>query len=62
MNDGADLEASFYLATGYENLGRKDKARDVVTATLARVETGELEAKTGVDRFRLGKLYADQTN
>ena len=62
MNDGADLEAGFYLATGYENLGRKDKALEVVTATLGRVEAGEIDATTGVDRFRLGKLYADQTN
>ena len=55
----ANMLLGFYLATGYENLGRKERAADVVAAILTRVEAGEIEAATGVDRFRLGKLYAD---
>lgn len=62
MTESTSLETGFYLATGYENLDRKDKAREVAATVLARVEAGELTADTGVDRFRLGKLYADQAN
>ena len=62
MDDGAGLEAGFYLATGYENLGREDKAHDVAAAILARVKAGEVKPTTGVERFRLGKLYADQAD
>jgi len=57
-----DLEVPFYLASAYENLGRRAEARTAAAATLLRVESGELQPTSGADKFRLGKLYADQGN
>jgi tetratricopeptide (TPR) repeat protein len=62
METTVELEAGFYLAAGYESLGQRQEGLAVVETVLQRVEQGQLEAKSGVDRFRLGKLYADQGN
>jgi len=56
---GGSLEVAFYLASAFENVGRRDEARQLTKATLRRVENGEFEASSSVDKFRLGKLYAD---
>jgi tetratricopeptide (TPR) repeat protein len=61
--DSPDLEAPFYLANAYRNIGRLTDMRRVATEATSRVEKGELpEPSTGVEMFRLGKLYADLGN
>jgi tetratricopeptide (TPR) repeat protein len=61
--DSTDLEAPFYLANAYRNIGRLTDMRRTATAATTRVERGELpEPATGVEMFRLGKLYADLDN
>jgi tetratricopeptide (TPR) repeat protein len=58
--DSPDLEAPFYLANVYRNVGRLTDMRRVATAATARVESGALpQPGSGVQMFRLGKLYAD---
>jgi tetratricopeptide (TPR) repeat protein len=61
VSDSADLEAPFYLANVYRNLGRLTDMRNVAIETTGRVERGDLpQPDSGVGMFRLGKLYADQ--
>lgn len=61
VSSSPDLEAPFYLANAHRNVGRVSDARQVASAATARVESGELPLPTsGVESFRLGKLYADQ--
>lgn len=56
-----DLESSFYLVNGYSSLNRPADAQRAAQAVTARIQNGELdEPETGLDQFRLGKLYADQ--
>jgi tetratricopeptide (TPR) repeat protein len=60
VEDSPDLEVPFYLANAYRNIGRLTDMRRVATAAIARMENGELqEPSSGVEMFRLGKLYAD---
>lgn len=57
------LEAPFYLANALTNLGRAADARRVAAAATERVASGEIAAPSdGIERFRLGKLHADQNN
>lgn len=57
------LEIPFYLASAYQTLGRAPDAVKLAGETTARVESGAIpEPETALDRFRLGKLYADQGN
>jgi tetratricopeptide (TPR) repeat protein len=59
--EASDLEAPFYLANTYRNVGRLSDAQNVAAAATARVESGDLsQPTTGVELFRLAKLYADQ--
>jgi tetratricopeptide (TPR) repeat protein len=56
-----DLESTFYLVNGYSSLNRPSDAQLAAHAATARVESGELDPpETGLEQFRLGKLYADQ--
>jgi tetratricopeptide (TPR) repeat protein len=56
-----DLEASFYLVNGYSSLNRPADAQLAAQAATARIESGDLpEPVSGLEQFRLGKLYADQ--
>jgi tetratricopeptide (TPR) repeat protein len=56
-----DLEAPFYLANAYRNVGRITDAQRVAAEATGRVERGELpRPETGIEMFRVGKLYADQ--
>jgi len=56
-----DLEASFYLVNGYSSLNRPADAQLAAQAATARIESGDLaEPDSGLEQFRLGKLYADQ--
>ena len=55
------LEAPFYLANAYRNAGKLSEMQRIAGAATGRVEDGTLaEPSTALDRFRLGKLYADQ--
>jgi tetratricopeptide (TPR) repeat protein len=55
------LEAPFYLANAYSNIGRLSDAKRVAAEATARLESGDLPTpQTGIEFFRLGKLYADQ--
>ncbi len=55
------LEVPFYLVSAYNSLGRAADAQRVAGETTGRVEAGRLpEPGSALDRFRLGKLYADQ--
>jgi tetratricopeptide (TPR) repeat protein len=57
----SDLESAFYLVNGYTSLNRPADARRVAQAATSRVESGESDPPTsGLNKFRLGKLYADQ--
>lgn len=59
--DAANLEPSFYLANAYRNVGKLSDASAVAARATARVENGEIASpESGVEMFRLGKLYADQ--
>jgi tetratricopeptide (TPR) repeat protein len=60
VENSADLEVPFYLANAYRNIGRLTDMRRIATAATTRVENGELpQPDSGVEMFRLGKLYAD---
>jgi tetratricopeptide (TPR) repeat protein len=55
------LEAAFYLANTYTNLGRAPEAREVARETTAKLESGRLAAPTSaIALFQVGKLYQDQ--
>jgi tetratricopeptide (TPR) repeat protein len=56
-----DLESTFYLVNGYSSLNRPADAQTAARAATTRIENGELDQpETGLEQFRLGKLYADQ--
>lgn len=56
-----DLESSFYLVNGYSSLNRPADAQRAAYVATARIASGEIEPpETGLEQFRLGKLYADQ--
>jgi tetratricopeptide (TPR) repeat protein len=56
-----DLEPAFYLANALRNVGRLTDAGSVARHATDRVENGSIpEPVSGVEMFRLGKLYADQ--
>jgi hypothetical protein len=58
-----DLESSFYLVNGYSSLNRPADAQRAARAATERIESGEMaKPATGLEQFRLGKLYADQRN
>jgi tetratricopeptide (TPR) repeat protein len=58
--DSPDLEAPFYLANVYRNVGRLADMRRVAAEAISRIENGSLpQPATGVEMFRLGKMYAD---
>jgi tetratricopeptide (TPR) repeat protein len=55
------LEAAFYLANTYTNLGLPDEVSRLSAEVTARVESGEIPApEAAIEQFRLGKLYVDQ--
>jgi len=57
----SDLEAPFYLVNAYASLNRAADLERVAASATARIENGQLSPPaTAMDRFRLGKLYADQ--
>jgi len=57
----SDLESSFYLVNGYSSLNRPEDAQTAALNATARIESGDLgEPDSGLEQFRLGKLYADQ--
>ena len=61
VDDASSLEAPFYLANTYRNLGRVSDAAQIARNATDRVEAGEIPPPaTGMEMFRLGKLYADQ--
>jgi hypothetical protein len=56
-----DLEAPFYLVNAYASLNRTADLERVAASATTRIENGQLSPPTtAMDRFRLGKLYADQ--
>jgi tetratricopeptide (TPR) repeat protein len=58
---GVSLEAAFYLANVYRNVGRLTDAGQIAEEATARLETGVWPEQTsGNARFMAGKLYADQ--
>ena len=58
---GASLASSFYLVNAYANAGKAADARQVAAEATSRIEAEPRREPTdAVDRFRLGKLYADQ--
>jgi len=60
LESAADLEVPFYLVNAYQNLNRSADVRGVAERTTKRVEEGTIpDPVTGLDQFRLGKLYAD---
>jgi tetratricopeptide (TPR) repeat protein len=62
VGSATSLETPFYLANTYRNMGRVSDASQVARSATERVENGELPAPaTGMEMFRLGKLYADQS-
>ena len=59
--EGASLASSFYLVNAYSNAGKTAEARQVAAEATTRVENDKRrEPSDALDRFRLGKLYADQ--
>jgi tetratricopeptide (TPR) repeat protein len=59
--EGKSLASSFYLVNAYTNAGKAAEARQVAGETTSRIEgDASREPTDAVDRFRLGKLYADQ--
>lgn len=55
------LEASFYLANTYSNLGRVEDARQVARDATAKIDSKKAPAPTtAIGTFQLGKLYQDQ--
>lgn len=61
VTGGRSLEASFYLANTYVNLGRADDARATAHEMTGRIESGKAPATTtAIGQFQLGKLYQDQ--
>lgn len=55
------LEAPFYLANAYANLGRPDDARRAAEDATARVESGAIAKPVRpIEWFQLAKLYQDQ--
>lgn len=58
---GGDLEVAFYLSNAYRNRKAPDRSLAVALAATDRQESGAWPApQTALDRFRIGKLYADQ--
>ena len=61
--EAAGFESAFYLSNTYANLGRTADVPRIAFAVTTRFEAGEIAAPTtAVEQFRLGKLYADQSN
>jgi len=59
--EATDLEPAFYLANALRNVGKLSDAGSVARAATDRVESGSIpEPASGVEMFRLAKLYADQ--
>lgn len=54
------LEVPYYLVSAYSTLERDDEARSLAEETTARIESGKVKVKAPIDKFRAGKLYADQ--
>jgi tetratricopeptide (TPR) repeat protein len=56
------LEASFYLANAYSNLGRAADAHEAAHQLTSKIESGAIPAPaSGIGQFQLGKLYQDQS-
>ncbi|ANM28632.1 hypothetical protein ABI59_01875 [Acidobacteria bacterium Mor1] len=57
-----DYETPFYLANAYSNARQSGQARRVAVELTGKVEQGSIpKPATGLDTFRLAKLYADQS-
>lgn len=55
------LESGFYLANVYQNQARLTNRKELAAKITALVRDGKIPAPTsGIDQFRVGKLYADQ--
>jgi len=58
---GGSLASSFYLVNAYTNAGKAAEARRVAAEATERIGSDPKREPTDpVDRFRLGKLFADQ--
>jgi tetratricopeptide (TPR) repeat protein len=56
-----NLEVSFFLANAQTNVGRPDDAKKTAAAATGRIERKAWPApRTGLEKFRVAKLYADQ--
>jgi tetratricopeptide (TPR) repeat protein len=56
-----DLEVAFYLVNALRNSRRAEEAKEIAGKATGRIEAGDWpKPKSGLDRFRAGKLYADQ--
>jgi hypothetical protein len=53
------LEAGFYLANAYIASNRSEDGQRIAREVTARVASGELPTRTGVEKFQAGKLHAD---
>jgi tetratricopeptide (TPR) repeat protein len=57
----ASLEAAFYLANTYTNLGRASDAKRVSQEATTKLDKGSIAApKSAIGLFQVGKLYQDQ--
>jgi tetratricopeptide (TPR) repeat protein len=62
LASSTSLEAVFYLANTYANLGRAADAREAAQGMTAKIESGQVVAPTsGIGLFQIGKLYQDQS-
>ena len=58
---GGGIEVAFYLSNAYRNRNDPDRSVQIALAACRRLESGDWPAPVAaLDRFRVGKLYADQ--
>ena len=58
---GGGVEVAFYLSNSYRNRNDRVRSVQVALAVCKRLESGDLPLpETAPNRFRVGKLYADQ--
>jgi tetratricopeptide (TPR) repeat protein len=58
---GGTIESWFYLSNAYQNLGRAADSARVAAEATSRLDGGKWkQPESGLDVFRLAKLYADQ--
>jgi tetratricopeptide (TPR) repeat protein len=58
---GGGLEVAFYLSNAHRNTNNPTRSTEVAGEAIRRQESGTWpEPETALERFRIGKLYADQ--